>query len=98
MCLDNTEGPVIAATDYMKLYAEQIRAFVPDKYYVLGTDGYGRSDTRQKLRKFFEIDRYYVATTALKALGDRELITYEQVAEAVKRYGINPDKPNPLSV
>jgi pyruvate dehydrogenase E1 component len=98
MCLDNTEGPVIAATDYMKLYAEQIRAFVPDKYYVLGTDGYGRSDTRQKLRKFFEVDRYYVATTALKALADRELITYEQVAEAVKRYGINPDKPNPLSV
>ena len=98
MCLGNTEGPVIAATDYMKLYAEQIRAFVPDKYYVLGTDGYGRSDTRQKLRKFFEVDRYYVATTALKALADRELITYEQVAEAVERYEINPDKPNPITV
>ena len=98
ICLDNAEGPVIAATDYMRLYAEQIRAFVPEKYYVLGTDGYGRSDTRQKLRKFFEVDRYYVATTALKALADRELITYEQVAEAVTRYEINPDKPNPLTV
>ena len=97
MCLGNTEGPVVAATDYMRLYAEQIRAFIPEKYYVLGTDGYGRSDTRQQLRKFFEVDRYHVTTTALKALADREALSYEQVAEAVRKYDIDPDKPNPVS-
>jgi pyruvate dehydrogenase E1 component len=98
MCLGNTEGPAIAATDYMRLYAEQIRAFVPNKYYVLGTDGYGRSDTREKLRKFFEVDRYHVTTTALKALADKELISYEEVANAIKKYNIDPDKPNPTTV
>ena len=97
MCLGNTEGPVVAATDYMRLYAEQIRAFIAEKYYVLGTDGYGRSDTRQQLRKFFEVDRYHITTTALKALADREALSYEQVAEAVRKYDIDPDKPNPVS-
>jgi pyruvate dehydrogenase E1 component len=97
MCLGNTQGPVIAATDYIRLYAEQIRAFIPEKYYVLGTDGYGRSDTREQLRKFFEVDRYHVTTTALKALADREAFSYEEVAQATTRYGIDPDKPNPIS-
>jgi pyruvate dehydrogenase E1 component len=98
MCLGNTEGPVIAATDYMRLYAEQIRAFVPNPYHVLGTDGYGRSDTRQQLRKFFEVDRYHVTVSALKALADQEIVPTKQVKEAIEKYGIDPDKPNPLTV
>jgi pyruvate dehydrogenase E1 component len=98
MCLGNTEGPVIAATDYMRMYAEQIRAFVPNQYHVLGTDGYGRSDTRQQLRKFFEVDRYHVTVSALKALADQETISTTLVKEAIEKYGIDPDKPNPLTV
>ena len=69
-CLEAQAGPVIAATDYMRLYADQIRAFVPQRYVVLGTDGYGRSDTREKLRRHFEVDRHCVAVAALKALAD----------------------------
>ncbi len=95
MCLANSEGPVIAATDYVHLYAEQIRAFVPRKYYVLGTDGFGRSDTRAQLRKFFEVDRWHVVVNTLHALAEAELITPEQCSEAIKKYGIDPDKPNP---
>ena len=98
MCLENTEGPVVAATDYMKLYAEQIRAFVPGAYHVLGTDGFGRSDTRQQLRKFFEVDRHHVVTTALKALADQEKFEPQRVSDAIKAYDIDPDKPDPLSV
>lgn len=98
MCLGNTEGPVIAATDYIRLYAEQIRAFVPGNYYVLGTDGYGRSDTREKLRKFFEVDRQYIAQTALKALSDLESITCVEAEEARRKLGIDSSKPNPVKV
>ena len=97
MCLENTEGPVVAVTDYMKLYAEQIRAFVPGAYHVLGTDGFGRSDTRQQLRKFFEVDRHHVVTTALKALADQEKLDPQRVSDAIKTYGIDPDKPNPAT-
>jgi len=96
MCLENTEGPVVAATDYMKLYAEQIRPWVPNPYQVLGTDGYGRSDTRDKLRHFFEVDRYHVAVTALYSLVEQELVSPKQVAEAIKKYNIDPDKINPV--
>lgn len=98
MCLGNTEGPAIAATDYMRLYAEQIRAFVPNQYYVIGTDGYGRSDTRQQLRKFFEVDRQQVTVCALKALAEQEVVTNKQVEEAIAKYGIDPEKPNPATV
>ena len=98
MCLGNAEGPVIAATDYIRLYAEQIRAFVPNNYYVLGTDGYGRSDTRDKLRKFFEVDRYYIAHTTLKALADMESFSLEGLEEAGRKLGIDADKPNPVTV
>ena len=98
MCLGNSEGPVIAATDYMQMYADQIRRFVPGKYYVLGTDGYGRSDTRAKLRKFFEVDRYHVTTTALKALADQESIPLKTVADAISKFEIDPAKPNPAKV
>jgi pyruvate dehydrogenase E1 component len=90
--------PVIASTDYMKVHADQIREFVPGRYVVLGTDGYGRSDTRIKLRKFFEVDRYYVTVAALKALADDNLIPVEKVSEAIKKYGIDPEKPNPVTV
>lgn len=97
-CLQGTEGPVIAATDYIKQYADQVRAFVPRRYVVLGTDGFGRSDTRSALRHFFEVDRYYIAVAALKALADEGSIAQEQVVKAMQQYQINPDKPNPLCV
>lgn len=102
-CLQNSEGPVIAATDYMKNFAEQIRAFVPGDYYVLGTDGFGRSDSRQALRHHFEVDRYYVTISALKALADEQKnskakyrISYQTVLDAMQKYGIDAEKPNPL--
>ncbi|MCY4150043.1 MAG: pyruvate dehydrogenase (acetyl-transferring), homodimeric type [Gammaproteobacteria bacterium] len=98
LCLENTEGPVIAATDYMRLYAEQIRAYVPGRYSVLGTDGFGRSDTRAQLRKFFEVDHRYIATAALKALADQEAVDQKTVADAIKNMQIDADKPNPRMV
>ena len=97
-CLKDTRGPVIAATDYIHGFAEQIRAFVPRRYVVLGTDGFGRSDTREKLRQFFEVDRHFVTVAALKALADEGQIAPAKVAEAIAKYGINPNKPNPLTV
>lgn len=94
-CLNGREGPVVAATDYMKIYADQIREFVPGKYRVLGTDGFGRSDTREKLRHFFEVDRYYITVAALKTLAEQGKIPAQQVIAAIEKYGIDPDKPNP---
>ncbi len=96
MCLENTEGPVIATTDYMKLYAEQIRAWVPGNYHVLGTDGYGRSDTREKLRQFFEVDRFHVVCTALQSLAEQEKVPPKLVKKALDNYNIDVDKINPL--
>ena len=98
MCLGNTEGPAIAATDYMRLYAEQIRAFVPNEFHVLGTDGFGRSDSRVKLRRFFEVDRNYVTVTALNALAELEALDEKTVVDAMETYGIDTDKPNPMTV
>ncbi len=97
-CLENRGGPVIASTDYMKIQADQIRAFIKRDYRVLGTDGFGRSDTRENLRKFFEVDRYHVVVAALKALSDEGAIPAEQVTAAIKKYGIDPEKPNPETV
>jgi pyruvate dehydrogenase E1 component len=97
-CLLSRSGPVIAATDYIKAYADQIRPYIPGRYKVLGTDGFGRSDTRKKLRHFFEVDRYYVAVAALKALVDEGSIDAKVVSKAIKLYNINPDKPNPVTV
>ncbi|MFE8645413.1 pyruvate dehydrogenase (acetyl-transferring), homodimeric type [Sphingomonas sp. NCPPB 2930] len=96
--LGKSEGPVVASTDYMKAYAEQIRPFVPKgrTYRVLGTDGYGRSDFRSELRKHFEIDRHYIVVAALKALADDGKAKPAQVAEAIRKYGIDADKTNPL--
>ncbi len=99
-CLAKRAGPVIAASDYMKTFAEQIRPFVPrDKAYrVLGTDGFGRSDTRAQLRHFFEVNRYWVAIAALKTLADQGEIKAKTVSEAIAKYGIDPAKPDPTTV
>lgn len=95
-CLENTEGPVVAATDYVKLFADQIRAYVPKLYTVLGTDGYGRSDSREALRKHFEVDRYYITVAALNALFVEGRISAKIVKSAMKKYGIDSEKNNPL--
>src|SRR6185295_11015206 len=99
-CLRDHEGPVIASTDYIRTHAEQIRAFLPRpaSYNVLGTDGFGRSDTRRALRRFFEVDRHYVAVSALKALADQEALPQKKVSEAIVKYGVDPEKPNPARV
>jgi pyruvate dehydrogenase E1 component len=89
---------VVAATDYIRSYADQIRPFVPGSYRVLGTDGYGRSDRRSQLRKFFEVNRYYVVLAALKALADEGVLKPAEVSAAIKKYQIDPDKPNPWTV
>jgi len=96
--LDGATGPVIAATDYVKLFAEQIRPFVKGSYVTLGTDGFGRSDTREALRHFFEVDRRWVTLAALKALADEGKIGREIVAAALVKYDLDPSKPNPMSV
>ena len=97
-CLDKAGGPVVASTDYMKLLADQIRPFVPGRYRVLGTDGFGRSDYRRKLRSFFEVDRFHVVVAALKALSEEGTVPASVVADALRKYGIDPDKPNPATV
>jgi pyruvate dehydrogenase E1 component len=97
-CLRETEGPVIAATDYVRAFADQIRAYVPRRYIVLGTDGFGRSDTREKLRHFFEVDRSHVAIAALKALADDGVLPVARIADAVHKYGLDPAKPAPWTV
>jgi len=96
--LAETRGPVIAATDYIRVFAEQIRSLVPRQYTVLGTDGFGRSDTREKLRHFFEVDRHWITVAALSALAEEGALKREKVAEAIKKYGLDPNKPNPVKV
>jgi pyruvate dehydrogenase E1 component len=96
--LRDAGGPVIAATDYMKLYADQIREFVPGSYTVLGTDGFGRSDTRRKLREFFEVSREYIVIAALKALADEGRMEHSRVSAAIAALNVQADKPNPLTV
>ncbi|MDE2196502.1 MAG: pyruvate dehydrogenase (acetyl-transferring), homodimeric type [Gammaproteobacteria bacterium] len=96
--LEKHPGPVIAASDYVKLFPDQVREFVPRRFVVLGTDGFGRSDTRKGLRHFFEVDRRYVVVAALKALADDGQLDKKKVGEAIRKYGINPEKPNPVTV
>ena len=88
----------IAATDYMRMYADKIRSAIHRRYIVLGTDGFGRSDTREKLRHFFEVDRRWVTVAALKALADDGAVKPAVVAEAIAKYGIDPAKPAPWTV
>jgi pyruvate dehydrogenase E1 component len=96
-CLAGRPGPVVAATDYIRAFADQIRPFVPGRYQVLGTDGFGRSDYRRTLRAFFEVDRHYVTLAALNALAADGTVPTKMVAEAIERYDIDPDKPDPAS-
>jgi pyruvate dehydrogenase E1 component len=97
-CLKDRQGPVIAATDYIRLYADQLREYIPARYKVLGTDGYGRSDTRAKLREFFEVNRYYVVVAALKALQEDGKVEASVVAKAMQKFNLNPEKPAPWTV
>ncbi|MGD7035588.1 pyruvate dehydrogenase (acetyl-transferring), homodimeric type [Methylotuvimicrobium buryatense] len=94
-CLENAKGPIIAATDYVRLYAEQIRPYLSAPYTVLGTDGFGRSDTREALRRFFEVNRYHIAVAALKSLADIGEFELAKVETAIAKYGINPETVAP---
>jgi pyruvate dehydrogenase E1 component len=97
-CLGDRPGPVLAATDYIRMFADQIRPFVRGRYRVLGTDGFGRSDYRRKLRHFFEVDRHWVTLAALESLALDGAIPAAKVGEAIGRYGMDPNKPNPAKV
>ena len=96
-CLQDQNGPVIAATDYVRAYAEQIRPWVKSSYTVLGTDGYGRSDTRARLREFFEVDRYHIVLATLHTLAKEGTIPMSEVTKAIKKYKMDPNKPNPMT-
>ncbi len=97
-CLQDRSGPVIAATDYIRLNADQIRGFLKQRYIVLGTDGYGRSDTREQLRQFFEVNRFYIVIASLHALVEEGILSANKIQEALKKYKIDPEKPNPVTV
>jgi pyruvate dehydrogenase E1 component len=97
-CLDGRQGTVIASTDYMRAFAEQIRPYVPQRYVCLGTDGFGRSDYRVALRKFFEVNRHYVVVAALKSLADEGVVPKPKVAKAIAAYGIDPERPPPWTM
>ena len=97
-CFDGAQGPAIASTDWVRAQAEQIRPYMPMPYHVLGTDGFGRSDNRPALRDFFEVDRRWITVKALKALADQKLIPLERVAQAIKIFGIKPDRAPPWLV
>jgi pyruvate dehydrogenase E1 component len=95
--LEGRSGPAIAATDYIRMYPEQVRQFVPMRYTVLGTDGYGRSDTRENLRRHFEVSRYYVAQAAVAALAAEGKLTAKDATRAKEFYGLQEAKPNPIT-
>jgi pyruvate dehydrogenase E1 component len=96
--LVDAKGPVVAATDYIKMHFEQLRDFIPSSLTVLGTDGFGRSDSREQLRRFFEVNRYYVVVAALRALVDEGSVKASVVTKAIERFGLDADKVNPMSV
>ena len=95
--LGKQSGPVISTTDYMKLYSDQIREFVPDSFRVLGTDGFGRSDSREQLRHYFEVDAKFIVLAALSELKALDLITAKQITDYMKANGIDQDKADPVS-
>jgi pyruvate dehydrogenase E1 component len=97
-CFGERPGPYVAATDYMKIVADQIQGWVPGNFYSLGTDGYGRSDARKALREHFEVDRRFIAITALNALAEDGVLDTKTVSEAIEKYGIDPDRPNPVTL
>ncbi|MCP4488832.1 MAG: pyruvate dehydrogenase (acetyl-transferring), homodimeric type [Gammaproteobacteria bacterium] len=98
MQMAGRRGPAVIATDYTRAFVNQLREFIPSRFVTLGTDGYGRSDTRENLRQFFEVNRYYVVIAALKALSDDSEIDSKLVQQAIKKYGVDPEKPNPMTV
>tara|TARA_B100001057_G_C22701729_1_gene892035 strand:- start:642 stop:1172 length:531 start_codon:yes stop_codon:yes gene_type:complete len=97
-CLGKTEGPILAASDYMRMNSDQIRPYVNKSFYSLGTDGFGRSDTRKKLRKFFEVDKEHIVTYGLSILAKEQLITSKHVNEAIRKYKIDVNKPMPTKL
>lgn len=98
-CLQGHEGPVVVATDYMKIVGDQIRPFINDRRFIaLGTDGFGRSDTRESLRTFFEVDRHFIVLAALKSLADEGRIERSRMQEAIDKYGIDAGKHDPAAV
>ena len=97
-CLEGHAGPVVASTDYVKLFADQVSQFVPRRFHALGTDGFGRSDYRAKLRQFFEVNRFYVVLAALQLLVAEDKLPAGVVADALQKYGIDPEKPSPVTV
>jgi len=96
--LANRKGPYVAATDYMKIVPDQVQRWIPGQYVTLGTDGYGRSDGRAALRQHFEVDRRYITVAALKALADEGMLDQKTVAQAIKKFGIDPEKPDPVTL
>ena len=97
-CLNAYNGPVIAVSDYVKLVAEQIAPYINCPFVALGTDGFGRSETRDELRKFFEVNRYYIVMTALESLSNESKVDKSKVKEAITKYKLDPEKPNPVTV
>ena len=95
-CLSKKEGPIIAASDYMRSYADQIRPYISKAFYSFGTDGYGRSDSRKNLRKFFEVDKEHIVTYTLSALAKEQLVPSKYADEAIKKYKIDKNKPIPV--
>ena len=97
-CLSSQEGPILAASDYMRLNSDQIRPFTSKSFYSFGTDGYGRSDTRKNLRKFFEVDKEHIVTYSLSVLAKEQLISSKYAKDAMKKYKIDPEKPIPTKL
>jgi pyruvate dehydrogenase E1 component len=95
-CLGDRTGPFIAASDYMKIVPDQIRQWVPGRFVVLGTDGYGRSDSRAQLRHHFEVDHQHIVVAALKALADEGKLDMKTVRSSIERFKLDPNKPNPV--
>ena len=97
-CLNKNKTPIVAVSDYVKMVSEQISPFVSSKYYSLGTDGFGRSDTRENLRRFFEVDRYYIVLNSIRALVDNGHFEIKTIDKVIKKYNLDPEKPNPINV
>jgi len=97
-CLSKREGPIIAASDYMRSFADQIRPYISKSFYSFGTDGYGRSDSRKNLRKFFEVDKEHIVTYTLSALAKEQLVSSKDAEKAIKKYNIDKDKPMPTEL
>ena len=97
-CLEKTEGPILAASDYMRMNSDQIRPYINKSFYSLGTDGFGRSDTRKNLRNFFEVDKEHVVTYGLSVLAKEQLIASKYAEDAIKKYKIDPTKPMPTKL